>query len=483
MNKVLLINPPFSRKEGYKFWISSVGTKANPPLGLSYIASVCLKVGYDVEIIDALAEGLSLFQLKERIIKCNPGIVGVTATTPMIYNAFEVLKIIKECSNSILTVLGGPHITAEPFLTMEQCEELDVGVLGEGEDTFIDLAESRFVSNRGLNTVDGIIFRSTAKIMMNKPRGHIKDINSLPLPAYQLLPMHLYSPSPFNYRRLPAVPLICSRGCPFQCLFCTKGLFGNEVRKLSPEKVYEQVKYLVDNYKVREVHFYDDTFILDKEWVKKVCSYLEKLKITWWCNGRVDTISKDILSCLKKAGCYRIYFGVESGNEKSLKVLKKVTSIEKIRNTFKITQEAKIETGAFMILGIPGEDSKDMQRSIDFVKEIKADHVVFSVMTPYPGTEIYMDYKKYGTLRNTSWKNFVMISNDPIFVAHSTTKEQLNRYLTLAYRSVIFRPLFIRNKIKDIFYSPQKIFFYSQGLFLALKGILLNSLNKKRRDK
>jgi radical SAM superfamily enzyme YgiQ (UPF0313 family) len=478
MNKILLINPPFSRKEEYKFWISSVGTKANPPLGLAYIAAMCLKKGYEVEIIDALAEDLTPAELKQRIIKINPGIVGVTATTPMINNAFEVLKLVKESSGLTLTVLGGPHITAEPFFTMNECKELDIGVLGEGEDTFAELIKTYLTSNRSLGEIKGIIYRKDGQIITNPPRISIKNLDDIPFPAYHLLPMRLYSPSPFNYRRQPAVPIICSRGCPFQCIFCTKGLFGNSVRRLSPRKVYEQVKYLVDNYKIREVHFYDDTFILDEGWVKEVCSYLEKLNILWWCNGRVDIMTKEILSSLKKAGCYRIYYGVESGNEKSLKVLKKVTSIKKIKNAFKITQETNIETGAFMMLGIPGENREDMQRSIDFVKEIKADHAVFSVLTPYPGTEIYKDHKKYGIMTKTSWKDFIMISNDPIFVSYSTTKAELNRYLTLAYKSIVFSPRFIKNKIKDMFYSPWKIFFYTKGLVSTVKGIFSDFIQR-----
>lgn len=469
MNKILLINPPFSRQEEYKFWISSLGTKAYPPLGLAYIASLCLEKGYTVEIIDALAEELSLSELKDRIIKINPAIVGVTATTPMIENAFRVLTLVKEYSSSILTVLGGPHISAEAFLTMEECPDLDVGVLGEGEDTFTELVREYLTLDKQLDRIEGIVYRKNGQIIINPSRPYIKDINNLPIPAYHLLPMHLYSTSPFNYRKVPAISMISSRGCPFQCIFCTKGLFGNQVRRLSPEKVYQQLKYLVDNYKIREIHFYDDTFILDEDWVKKVCSYLERLDITWWCNARVNNITPEILAYLKKAGCYRIYYGVESGNEKSLKLLKKETTLQDIKYAFKITRQAHIETGAFMMLGIPQETAEDMPRTINFVKEIKADHAVFTMLTPYPGTEIYREHKKYGVMRTTSWREFVMISDNPIFIPHSTSAEQLNKYLRLAYKSMLLNPIFIKNKIKDIAYSPGKIFIYTQGLLSALK--------------
>ncbi len=476
MNTILLINPPFSRKEEYRFWFSSLGTKANPPLGLAYIASACIEKGYSVRIIDALAEGLTLKELKKRIAEVDPKIVGVTATTPMINNAFEVLRLAKECSKTTLTVLGGPHITSESFSSMQECGDLDVGVLGEGEVTFAELAEVYLSSDKRLDKVAGIIYRQDGQFVTNRRREYIKDINDIPLPAYDLLPMHLYSPSPLNYRRFPAISMLSSRGCPFQCSFCTKSIFGDVVRKLNPGKVYEQVKYLVDNYKIKEIHFYDDTFILGKDWVKEVCSYLEKLDISWWCNGHVDIISEEVLFYLKKAGCYRIYYGVESASEKSLRLLNKVSSVEKIRYAFKITREAKIKAGAFMILGIPGENGQDMQRSIDLVKEIKADHAVFSIMTPYPGTEIYKDFKKYGTMNKASWKDFIMISDNPIFVAYSTNGKELNKYLSLAYKSIIFSPRFLTNKIKDIFYCPKKLFLYTKGFIYMLKNIIKDIL-------
>lgn len=481
MIKILLINPPFSREEEYKFWISSSGTKANPPLGLAYIAAACLRRGYKVDIVDALAERLSLEELKSRIAQLDPSVVGVTATTPMVDSAFKVIGLVKEYSKSILTVLGGPHVTAEPFFTMKECAALDIGVLGEGEETFVDLVENYLVSRNNPDSIYGIIHRRKGESVMNAERPPIEDINTIPFPAYRLLPMHLYSPSPFNYRRLPATSMICSRGCPFQCIFCTKSLFGNKVRKLSPRNVYEQAMYLVSNYNIKEVHFYDDTFTLERDWVREICRYLKRLHISWWCNGRVDSVSEDILQDIKSAGCYRIYYGVESGNEKSLKSLKKATSIEAIKNAFKITRKAGIETGAFMMLGIPGEDTEDMRRSIDFTKEIKADHAVFSLLTPYPGTEIYKDHAKYGLMRKASWKDFIMISEDPIFVASSTTKEELKEYLNRAYRSIVFSPIFLKNKAKDIFYSPAKLFLYFKGLISALRGIF--SFSRQRGDK
>lgn len=468
MSEILLINPPFSRSEEYRFWISSLGTKANPPLGLASIAAVCLEKGYDVEIVDALAEALSWDKLRGRIIKANPRIAGVTATTPMITNALKVIALVKQCAPNIITVLGGPHVTAEAVSTMNECADLDVAVVGEGEETFLELAQCFLNVHKDINSIPGIIYRQGNRIIGNYPRSSIEDINILPMPAYHLLPTGLYSPSPLNYRKKPALPVICSRGCPFNCLFCTKCVFGNSLRRLSASKVYKQVKSLVENYRAREVHFYDEAFTLDKEWVREVCGYLEKLGIFFWCNGRADSITAETLGYLKKAGCYRIYYGVESGNEKSLQLLKKGECLNDIRKAFKLTREAKIETGAFMMLGIPGEDGCDMQRSIDFVREIKADHAVFTMLTPYPGTEIYADYARYGTMRKASWSEFVMISQEPVFVPFSTTQEELKRYLRQAYSRFIFSPRFIMNKIKDILYAPEKLYFYAKGLLLAL---------------
>jgi anaerobic magnesium-protoporphyrin IX monomethyl ester cyclase len=197
MSEILLINPPFTRSEEYRFCFSCLGTKSNPALGLASIAAVCLERGLEVEIVDALAEGLSWERLRERIIKANPRIVGVTATTPMINNAFKTVDLVKGCNLAVLTVLGGPHITAEAVLTMNECLSLDVGVIGEGEDTFTELAECVLSSNlRRIEDIRGIVYRQDGKIITNSVRPFIDDINNIPWPAYHLLPMKLYSPSP-----------------------------------------------------------------------------------------------------------------------------------------------------------------------------------------------------------------------------------------------------------------------------------------------
>ncbi len=466
MAEVLLINPPFLKLEGYRYKVGELGTKSAPPLGLAYLAAVLEESNVSVRIIDALAQELSLRDIEQQVELHIPLVIGITATTPMILHALETIRAAKRACPSTATVLGGPHATVRAAETMRDCPELDYSVIGEGEYTFLDLV--RCLEQRGnSDSVAGIAYRLGDDIKLTEPRPLIEDLDEIPRPARHLLPMKLYSPSPINYRKKPATSVICSRGCPMQCIFCTKTIFGTRLRLRSPQNIYLEVKGLKEEYGIKEIHFYDDTFTMNARWVKETCSLLKGLNITWWCNGRVSNISEETLAQMKEAGCYRIYYGVESGNDKSLELLRKQITTEMIRKVFRITRKQGIEAAAFMMLGIPGEDAEDMQRSIDFAREIGAAHAVFTSLTPYPATYIYDNVEKFGRLTNTSWDKYVMISDQPAFLPYSATEAEIKKALSKAYWSFVMRPRYIMNKLKDIYYSPGKILPYFKG-FLSL---------------
>ena len=468
--EVVLINPFLSREEEYGFKIEGIGNQATPPLGLAYLSAYLLKNSINVAVIDANAEELTVNEIKNKIRILSPKIVGITATTLAVVNAVKIIKKIKEAFPEIIAVMGGAHISALPKQTFSECSELDYGVIGEGEETFLGLVESiTGKKNIPIESIKGLVCRSGKDgIRLTEPRPFIQDINKLPHPAYDLLPMDRYLPALVNYRKLPQTSVICSRGCPYQCIFCTKHIFGNKARFIDPEKIYQALYLLKERYGIKEINFYDDTFNLFPAWVSRVCDLIKDLNLIWQCNGKPDLISPELLKKMKKAGCYRINYGVESISKKSLKLLRKQTTPDAIRRAFRQTRNCGIETLAFMMFGIPGETWKNMMQSIEFVIELKADNAVFTVLTPYPGTVLYNNIEEYGTLNVTNWNKFICISQEPVFTPFSTTQAELKLALEKAYKKFVFRPRYILNRMEDMLRCPDKIIPYGRAFFSLL---------------
>lgn len=470
---VLLVNPAFSKEKQYGFKVKELGNIASPPLGLAYIAAVLLEKGFSVTIIDANAENLSSDEVAERARVVGAKIVGVTATTPMIDSAFDLAKSVKRTLPEAIIVFGGPHVSVLPVRSLNDCPELDFVVIGEGEITAVELFGIILDGEWDrLPSVSGVAYRDkkSGNIVVTSPRPLIEDISVLPLPRRQLLPMSLYKPSLVNYRLLPQTSVLCSRGCPHNCIFCTKHLFGRKVRRLPPENVYQELKHLKEAYGIKEIDFYDECFVIDHMWTEKVCDLIKPLSLIWQCNGHVKDVSIDILKKLKEAGCYRINYGVESGNDKSLKLLRKGSTTDMVRKAFRLTHQVGIETLAYMMLGIPGEDWDDMMRSIEFVKEIQATDAVFTILTPFPGNEIYNNVEKYGVLRHMDWKSYICISENPVFLPYGINQETLNRAINKAYREFALRPKYIYHRFRDALQCPHKFLPYAKGALSLVFG-------------
>lgn len=388
MVKIVLINPPIdSKSEGtYEKWA--------PHLGLGYLASTLLHAGFRCEIIDAKFEGINLSEVHERIKACKPDLVGITMVTEDFRSASHVGQMVKEIDSSIIVIVGGPHPTAVPTRTLEENKNYDIAVEGEGEYSLCDIigvVESGNLNK--LRDVKGITYRSESGIVRNEPRPLIKDIDSVPFPAWKL----------FKTDEDTLYPIITARGCPFRCIFC-QPLYGKIVRFRSVENLLAEVNYLISNFRCKKISFQDDTFTLDR---KRLSEFLDRFiekgyidKITWICETRVNTVSPDLLKKMKKAGCVSVGFGVESGNEEILKIIKKGITKDQARNAVKWAKETGLFTRTFFILGHPYETEETAKETIDFAKELNPDMTTFSIMTPIPGTEVeQMAEKGIGGLR------------------------------------------------------------------------------------
>ncbi|MDD5650162.1 MAG: radical SAM protein, partial [Candidatus Nanoarchaeia archaeon] len=366
--KVLLITPPIF-KEMYGVFAEAGGK--NAPMGLLYLAAILKKNNIDVEILDAEGENLEVKEVIQKIKEIKPNLIGLTAATAAISKTILLATKIKEELKDIKVIIGGPHVTALPKETLENTI-FDLGMIGEAEYTFLELVQA-LRDGKEYKKIKSLVYRDkNNKVVINPRRELIENLDELPLPAWELLKdFNIYTPQLTAYRKKPVGTIISSRGCPFQCIFCDRNIFGNKFRARSAKNVLEEVDYLIKNYKVKEIKFIDDTFTINKQRVLDICKLLmeRKYNLIWSCSIRADTVDKELLTTMKKAGCWFVSLGVESGNEKVLRDIKKNLTKDQIRNACKLAKEAGLKTRGFFIIGHPTDTKETIRETIDFAKE------------------------------------------------------------------------------------------------------------------
>lgn len=422
-------------------------------MGLAYIASVLEEGGHEVRIVDSLAMNYTLIDLKDELKTFNPEVIGLTSTTPTIYDAYRVAKLAKIINPNVKVVIGGPHVTFTPVETLRECPYIDVVVKGEGEFTTLHLMES-FEKGKPLSEVRGITYREGNVIKDTGSSRFIRDLNKLPLPAYHLLPMDKYK---LGDRKFGAI--ITSRGCPFQCIYCSSSqLYGKVWRARSPESVVEELRLLRDKYGIREIEFLDDTFTLNNKRAEKICEAIrrEGLDISWSCSSRVDTLTRKLAFKLKLAGCHFLYLGIESGSQRLLNFIRKGITLNQAKVAIEIAKKVGLNTLASFMLGIPGETRETIRKTINFAKKLNPTLAQFTLCTPYPGTKLLEIVKKCGCLLTRDWSKYTTL--EPIIKLPGLTAKELKRWLERAYLSFYSRPSFIlRNLRKGGFALLKKI--------------------------
>ncbi len=422
---------------------------AAPPLGIAYIASVIEGAGNSVTIVDMGALGTTYKELGEELARLHPDVVGVTSTTPTIYEAVKCVTVSKQACPEAVTVMGGCHITFCPAETMRLCPDLDIGVIGEGEATVVDLLDA-LSGKKSLAQVDGITYRDNGQIVRTKPRRLIENLDDVPFPARHLLPFDRYT---LLNRKFPMGGMITSRGCPFGCTFCSSSrVYGKRFRGRSPSNVVDEMELLVERYRARSIEILDDTFTIDKNRARGIAEEIIRrgLDVSWVFGSRVDTIAPDLLHLFKKAGCYMVYYGIESGTDRILKELNKGITLEQVRKAILWAKRAGIETIASFIIGTPGETRAEAMQTIEFARKCGVDYAQFTVMTPYPGTEIYESAKREGHLITEDWSKFTTLK--PVLCTKELSAEEQESLVALAYKRFYLRaPFIIRNIIKGRF--------------------------------
>ncbi len=491
--KVLLINPPQT------FYPGSDQPAGNLPLGLMYIAGVLEKSSYRTEILDAfmtddpfvkegktIRVGLPFEQIKAQISIRKPDIVGIAGPfTCQIEHSLRISGLAKEVDPSILTVVGGPHVTVVPKGFLEEAKTVDIAVIGEGEYAMRAIAQY-FEGKKQLSDILGIAYRENGEIKVNSPRPFMENLDELPYPAYDHVDMERYlSPKKIGYRsfRDRAISMITSRGCPFNCCFCSVHLhMGRGFRAHSENYVLDHIKFVVDKFKVKNIFFEDDNLTFDIPRFEAICDGLtsRKIKIGWETpNGvRADCLNLNLLQKMKKSGCKSVFFGVESGDQQILdNVVCKSLDLKKVVEVAKLCRSIGLKTGGFYIIGFPGETKENMQRTVDFALRLKRDYDVgmhLLVATPSYGTRLYAQCEAKGYIKaDLGWDSFAearqpkglsLISTED-FTSEDVKEiasKALAEYKKLSLVGHIKNP---RKAIGTAFDQPQLIVKYLKNLF------------------
>jgi radical SAM superfamily enzyme YgiQ (UPF0313 family) len=414
------------------------------PLGIAYIASYLEEAGYQVSCLDLSVE-------PERVLP-KADLVGITATTPLIYGAWKIAEKAKQ--NGALTVLGGPHVTCLPDESLER-KEVDYVIRGEGEETMLALVRA-LENDKDCGGILGLSFKRKGRIIHNSPRPLIQSIDGLPHPARHLFPsLERYTnPQPLLSTRSPAANIITSRGCPYNCYFCYKGVFGRIWRPRSPEDVVQEWRQLVNQYRVAEIGIQDDIFNTDIKRVNKICDLImeENLVVPWSTpNGlRADILTKEVLRKMKKAGCYRLAFGIESGNQKMLgeKIGKKI-NLKKVHQAIRLCRQEGITTIGFFIIGHPWDTKETVKETLEFAKDTDLDYAQFTIATPIPGSRLREFVENDGQLRDLNWTDYDHYTAGSYFEFGEINDEFIKWAKKYTWRGFYLRPRFLVRKLLD----------------------------------
>ncbi len=409
--RVAIIAPPYPLEEC-----------PAPPLGITYVAAAFEACGADVLIWDYVISGYSPEKLWNELDRFKPDVVGTTSVTMNFHTAARIMKSVKEYDPSIITMMGGPHVTFDASGTLFNYPEIDLIVLGEGEKTIMELMSCR-MDERHWSHVRGIVFRHDGRIVNTGAREFIDDIDSLPMPA-----RHLLSHSRYQALGYP-VSIITGRGCPYRCIFCLgRRMVGKKVRPRKASYIADEIENIL-SYGWTRINFADDLFTSSGQKVRDVCGEIKKrgLKFTWSAFGRVDTVDGETIRLMRDAGCDSISFGVESGNSAMLERIRKGITTEQVRNVVQLCQEAGIIAHASFMAGLPGESPESLRETEEFAGSLNILYG-YHFLAPFPGTTVREEIERYDLeILTHDWNRYD--ANSAIVRTSSLSPEEIEKFV------------------------------------------------------
>jgi len=408
-----------------------------PPLGLAYLAAVLEQNDFEVRIMDCPVCRMDHKKLGADLASFKPDLVGIASMTPTIPSAIKSAHVAKEVCPDATVVMGGPHATFADKQILADEPAVDIVVRGEGEETLLELAHHSPKLDK-LQEIKGITFRNKNKIVQTPNRPFIQNLDELPRPAYNLLPIDKY-----RIHGKKFLPIMTSRGCPFQCSFCSASrIFGAGYRSRSAENVIDELEWLRDVHGAEGVSFHDDTLTFDRKRIIDICDGIinRKIGLPWGCSTRVDLVTKEILAKMAKANCNEVCFGVESGCQEILNALNKQVSPEQNENAIRWAKEVGMFVSVSVIIGYPGETKETVKQTLDLIHRVEPDDVWLCLPTPYPGTELRVLVEKLGWKMSDDWTLYNTMN--PIFENPNLPAEEISK---------------MRKAFYNKFYSPQYV--------------------------
>jgi len=432
----------------------------NPPIGLGYIGGTLRAYGHKVDILDCAILKESYHQITSRIKVINPDVIGITALSPYYTEMRLLARLLRKLK--IPLILGGIHVSALPELCLRECGA-EFAVIGEGESTTLELMD-KWNDPENRNLIKGIAFIRNGKFILNSRRDLIQNLDDLPFPAWDLINPLKYPPHPHGQimKRSPVAPILTTRGCPYSCAFCASTQFwGRKFRRRSAQNIGDEIEYLVQKFKIREIHIWDDNFTLLRKHVENFCREIlrRKLDLTFSCpNGvRIDSLNRDLLKMMRQTGFYSLTFAIESGSQSILRKANKKIDLGGIPKIAKIAKQLGYILPSFFIFGLPGETYQTARRTIEFVKSLPLDIAAFFIASPLPGSKLFDNWVQEKNIIkfNYDWFHFHGI-RDRLILTDGRNK------LTLpsdAYREFNFRPKQIIRMLKVMPFYSRKDFF------------------------
>jgi len=467
--KVLLMNSPYLDVYGKM----NVGANHTFPLGLGYVASVLREAGFPVNFFDPEPLQMDWDAIAQHIREEAPQIIGITCATSNFKGALRLARLARENTDATV-VFGGVHVTALPEYTLMTYPDIDVIVIGEGEITMPEFCRAVAQGDNDWSKIDGIAYRQDEKIVRTALRAQIENLDILPMPARDLVDYSLYRLQVDKSRGSTSATMVTSRGCPAKCTFCAVGVtMGHGFRVHSPEYVVSEINYLQERYGVEHIVFVDDEFTVGRKRAETLCQEFldKKLKFQWHCFSRVNDVTPGLLKLMKEAGSTSVLYGIETGDEDILKLMKKGSSLGAARRAVKEAMKIGMKTQCGFIIGNFGDTHETIKKTVNFACELNPTIASFNIMVPFPGTEDWNRMLDLIPEELTNWDNFVPKAVTPIIQLEGLSRQELQRHIYKAYIRFYGRPSQIWRMIKFIS-SPGEFWAYVRGAFGLVRQII-----------
>lgn len=449
------------------------------PINIGYLSAYLKERGVACHVRDYEVEPFEDQDFLKVIRQNGVKVVGFSCMTPHILSAGRMAALVKKYFPEVLVVLGGVHGSAIPCETLDEFPGFDVVVCGEGEETMLELYKT-WEAKGPLHKVKGIVYRDalTGEIRFTEKRPYIEDLDSLPFPDRDMVNISKYAFSHvsrgFSRKVINIAEFMCSRGCPFHCTYCaSKVIHSTKVRFRSPENIIQEMQSLIDRYDINHFSFLDDTFTLKLSLMKPVCDFMREKGVTFDCFSRVNTVDEEKLALMVQSGCKKISYGVESGSQKMLDLMRKGIKVDEVRQAFKLSRQAGVGIleGTFMIGGHPDETMEDIMATKDLIFEVKPDILGLFITIPYPGTEHNKILKERGLLDKENWEEFTLFFGDPSWeLGGEVTMAQRKELMHAIIRQYYTSPGFILRTLRGI-KSPCELMYWVKLGFDFLQSV------------